>query len=154
MKIDKKFLKYQDGGKNSIGKDIVQSKDPADGRKGEYKTKMPLKDELVFKGEPISQSVLKSLYSRNKLNKDDLSQLQSQLRYYGINDNIENLITSGRIESKIRDAKSKSLKSKMMGELNQPSKKDKTKTGAKGMKYDNGGKVKKAGYGMRLKKKK
>lgn len=154
MKIKKKFAKYQDGGKNSIGKDIVQMKDPDDARKGSTKTKMPLKDELVFKGAPVSQDVLKSLYSRNKLNKDDLSQLQSQLKYYGINDNIENLITSGKLKSKIEDAKSKSLKSKMMEELNQSSKQDKTKSGAKGMKYNNGGKVKKAGYGMRLKKKK
>jgi hypothetical protein len=136
MKVQYKMM--QEGGKNRIGEDIVQMKDPSDARKGEFKTKMPLKDELVFKGEPISQDVLKSLYSRNKLNEDDLSQLQSQLRYYGIKDNIENLITSGKLESKISDAKSKSIKSKMMQKINQTAKQDKTKTGGKGMTYKKG----------------
>ena len=137
MQVQYKMM--QEGGKNRIGEDIVQMKDPSDARKGEFKTKMPLTNELVYKGEPISQDVLKSLYSRNKLNKDDLSSLQSQLsNYYGINDNIENLITSGRLESKISDAKSKSIKSKMMRNLNQPAKQDKTKTGEKGMTYKKG----------------
>jgi predicted nucleic acid-binding Zn-ribbon protein len=116
MKIQKKFVKYQDGGKAQNDK-LSKLKSELDKVNDEINDVTSTKDVNTLMDEKAKKVAERRGLSRTEIIEGYLSPLQDK------KDSLRNEIS-------------------------------KIKKGEKGMKYNKGGKVKKAGYGMRLKKKK